>query len=614
MKVVIYETPVELEWGMLARIMAAANLALPGIGDRVYQNMAVEYGGIQVSNVLLREILPQLVNLTLQIRRSSPHNVESPRIEGRSSTGSLSRWSRCSDQGVLHGVVCSQMYRLSYLCVGNGIDEKASCDSVVSTSRQNVAPRPTQVWGIPSDVTLAEIVVSQYGASQYICEVTCAPIPPCNPFHTASTDCCPLSTLPLNPHPCHSLSKHPTPLFSFSNFIAAKLARRHFTLAHLCKVRRESTSHDAGSANPVTKRKSWTCLMQKHVNTCKEEQDSEYKPAVALHTENQMRRLGNRLGEFQLPSKVAQNSPGILLPHSLAAITTARLILHKSLARRPARNSPAARLTADCPIPHWLVLPPCSQPGSGASCINKCIVSFPAYVYKNIRMCELRATCVLVLGGVVLISRLFAKLMVAQIYCSLVIIATVFQAMSFRGVSTAARLRSRTRTTSLVVLAAVISSVALRWRLDQNGHEPPMLAIYNSQSRPSVIRPSVIRSSVIRPSVVRHPPVRHTFVRKHSSAELSQQPRARCVSRPSELLDCEDSVCAGGLFARPSRARRHACRLRLSLRPGLQVVSGGMRGSAFEITRHTRGICLAPCQRGSVLPPQGTPSRRDRSR
>ncbi|KAJ8882818.1 hypothetical protein PR048_014632 [Dryococelus australis] len=39
MKDVIYETPVESEEDLLAQIMAAADLGLPGIGDRVYQNM-----------------------------------------------------------------------------------------------------------------------------------------------------------------------------------------------------------------------------------------------------------------------------------------------------------------------------------------------------------------------------------------------------------------------------------------------------------------------------------------------------------------------------------------------------------------------------------------------
>ncbi|KAJ8870549.1 hypothetical protein PR048_029572 [Dryococelus australis] len=39
MKSLIYETPVDSEKDLLARIMVAANLGLPGIGDRVYQNM-----------------------------------------------------------------------------------------------------------------------------------------------------------------------------------------------------------------------------------------------------------------------------------------------------------------------------------------------------------------------------------------------------------------------------------------------------------------------------------------------------------------------------------------------------------------------------------------------
>ncbi|KAJ8885964.1 hypothetical protein PR048_012170 [Dryococelus australis] len=42
-KGVIYETPVESEEDLLARIMAAADLGLPGIGDRVYQKMVLRY-------------------------------------------------------------------------------------------------------------------------------------------------------------------------------------------------------------------------------------------------------------------------------------------------------------------------------------------------------------------------------------------------------------------------------------------------------------------------------------------------------------------------------------------------------------------------------------------
>ncbi|KAJ8898072.1 hypothetical protein PR048_003432 [Dryococelus australis] len=42
-KDLIYETPVESEVDLLARIIAAADLGLPGIGDRVYQNMVHMY-------------------------------------------------------------------------------------------------------------------------------------------------------------------------------------------------------------------------------------------------------------------------------------------------------------------------------------------------------------------------------------------------------------------------------------------------------------------------------------------------------------------------------------------------------------------------------------------
>ncbi|KAJ8866390.1 hypothetical protein PR048_032233 [Dryococelus australis] len=40
---VVYETPVESEEDLLARIMAAEELGLPGIGDRVYRNMVRRY-------------------------------------------------------------------------------------------------------------------------------------------------------------------------------------------------------------------------------------------------------------------------------------------------------------------------------------------------------------------------------------------------------------------------------------------------------------------------------------------------------------------------------------------------------------------------------------------
>ena len=44
MKSLIYETPVESEEDLLGRVMAAADVGLPGIGDRMYQNMVPSTG------------------------------------------------------------------------------------------------------------------------------------------------------------------------------------------------------------------------------------------------------------------------------------------------------------------------------------------------------------------------------------------------------------------------------------------------------------------------------------------------------------------------------------------------------------------------------------------
>ena len=43
MKSFIYETPVDSEEDLLARVMAAADVGLPSIGDRVYENMVRWY-------------------------------------------------------------------------------------------------------------------------------------------------------------------------------------------------------------------------------------------------------------------------------------------------------------------------------------------------------------------------------------------------------------------------------------------------------------------------------------------------------------------------------------------------------------------------------------------
>ena len=43
MKSLVYETPVDSEEDLLARIMAAADVGLQGIGDHVYQNMVRRY-------------------------------------------------------------------------------------------------------------------------------------------------------------------------------------------------------------------------------------------------------------------------------------------------------------------------------------------------------------------------------------------------------------------------------------------------------------------------------------------------------------------------------------------------------------------------------------------
>ena len=43
MKTLIYETLLETEEDLLERVMAAANVGVPGIGDRVYQNTAQRY-------------------------------------------------------------------------------------------------------------------------------------------------------------------------------------------------------------------------------------------------------------------------------------------------------------------------------------------------------------------------------------------------------------------------------------------------------------------------------------------------------------------------------------------------------------------------------------------
>ena len=43
MKSLVYETPVDSEEDLLARIMAAADVGLPDIGDHVYQNMLRRY-------------------------------------------------------------------------------------------------------------------------------------------------------------------------------------------------------------------------------------------------------------------------------------------------------------------------------------------------------------------------------------------------------------------------------------------------------------------------------------------------------------------------------------------------------------------------------------------
>ena len=39
MKSLVYETPVDSEEDLIAQVMAAADIGLPGICDRVYQNM-----------------------------------------------------------------------------------------------------------------------------------------------------------------------------------------------------------------------------------------------------------------------------------------------------------------------------------------------------------------------------------------------------------------------------------------------------------------------------------------------------------------------------------------------------------------------------------------------
>ena len=43
MKSLVYETPVDSEEDLLARVMAAANVGLPGIGDRVDKNTVCRY-------------------------------------------------------------------------------------------------------------------------------------------------------------------------------------------------------------------------------------------------------------------------------------------------------------------------------------------------------------------------------------------------------------------------------------------------------------------------------------------------------------------------------------------------------------------------------------------
>ena len=43
MKSLAYETPVESEEDLLARIMTAAHVGLPGIGDRAFQDMVRRY-------------------------------------------------------------------------------------------------------------------------------------------------------------------------------------------------------------------------------------------------------------------------------------------------------------------------------------------------------------------------------------------------------------------------------------------------------------------------------------------------------------------------------------------------------------------------------------------
>ena len=43
MKDLIYETSVESEEDLLTRVMAAVDIGLPGIGDRVYQNIVYTY-------------------------------------------------------------------------------------------------------------------------------------------------------------------------------------------------------------------------------------------------------------------------------------------------------------------------------------------------------------------------------------------------------------------------------------------------------------------------------------------------------------------------------------------------------------------------------------------
>ena len=43
MKILVYETPVDSEEDLLARVIAAADVGLPRVGDRVYENMVRRY-------------------------------------------------------------------------------------------------------------------------------------------------------------------------------------------------------------------------------------------------------------------------------------------------------------------------------------------------------------------------------------------------------------------------------------------------------------------------------------------------------------------------------------------------------------------------------------------